>query len=471
MIENAAVVNSRYYEALNSTEGERSAIPIGSLYQWLRTHQTEREIMGALARYLFENSAVAGYIIRQIRKYSVPCIPQASTIDSDYNDAIERIWKDFATTASFHNVGDFYTLQKLVCMALDLEGEIGSLLVEVDGALKVQLIHQSSIRRENENKRIIDGIQYDNLDRIQGYWGKQKDGTFRFYDLNYFQLIFDQEDHRNFRGISPLRRGANEIRDARDILNFEKKGVKIASALAATIKTPGGAHPNEDDWGDSKEDLSDEELSTLSEFEKGIGLAKMIGGEFPIMPEGHELDPINFNRPSSTFGGFLDCLLGLFAEGVDIPAAFFLDTKLTSPNQRAVIGKAQKKFDDRKALICKWTTWIWRRVINEAINRGEIPMIDKWDQPTFQTPAKASIDLGRQSQQEHNDIKNLLTSRRTVYGNRGEDWNVELSQIFIEDDFILKKVEELHEKHPLIPLETLLKRYGFEQVKNVSNDQ
>ena len=462
LVESSSVVgNKSYFEALDNSDKARRPIPIRALYQWIQLIQVDRVLMGALARYLFDNSGAAAYLVRQIKNYSVPCIPQASTADAAYNKTAEAIWKDFTRSSDFYGIGNFYDQQSLISYSLDLEGEIGSAVIEDQDLIQLQLVHSSYICRKGDHENTVDGIQYDSSGRVVNYWINQKDGKEIPVSPSQFKLIFDQEDYRVFRGMSPLRRGSNELRDARDILDFEKKGVKFASSIAAAMKTPTGG-VEEDDWGGDSENVSDEDKALLSKFQKGIGLAEMVGGEIPILPEGYSLDQIDFNRPSSTFGGFLDCLFGMFAHGLDIPAAFFLDSKLTGPNQRSVIGKAQKKFDSRKQTICDWTTWVWARVMAHAHEKGEIQLIEKWDEPVYQSPAKASIDLGRQAQQDREDLKALLMSRRAIFGNRGEDWDTEIDQIFTEEDKILTKIEELSKKHSTIPLETLLKRYGFD---------
>src|SRR3954471_17981524 len=64
---------------------------------------------------------------------------------------------------------------------------------------------------------------------------------------NEMLLLFDADRYSSYRGISPLRRGSNDIRDAQDIKAFEKLAVKIGSALAAVLETDGPVE--EDVWG------------------------------------------------------------------------------------------------------------------------------------------------------------------------------------------------------------------------------
>jgi hypothetical protein len=46
-------------------------------------------------------------------------------------------------------------------------------------------------------------------------------------------------------------------------------------------------------------------------------------------------------------------LAGCFVVGLGLPPAFFLDEKLTGPNQQAVNCKTQKKFDHRKQVAAR----------------------------------------------------------------------------------------------------------------------
>lgn len=467
-----------YFEALTNN-GERPEIPLYLVERFInRLHN--RQILGAIARYLFDNNSYVGYAVKQIAKYSLPVIPQPATEDHEWNAIALDYWKRFVDVCDFHGDRDFYGLQDLICYAQDNEGDIGVVLREDPRnplQLAVQLVHPNAIGARHDSKLTeknpyaTDGLIFDKYGRLQQYVIKTGDGKEEAIGRNKMMLVHESDDLRQFRGVSPMRRGANDIRDAKDLMRLEKIGVKFSSSIAAVLQTPSG-EIDEDDWDDD-EDPDDTEASdptTPEETEKDaarrIALMDLIGGDIPVLPEGQELKDVSWNRPNSTFTGFHDALVGMFANGLEIPAAFFIDAKLTGPNQRAVAGKAQKKFNGRKATIAKVTKWIYTRHIAHGINTGQIPAHPQAYRVSFQYAPKASIDFGIESKQEREDLGAMLRSRRTIVGDRGGSWSEEINNIIQEDDYILEKINELRGKHPWMPLPALLKRYGFEIPKN-----
>ena len=154
-------------------------------------------------------------------------------------------------------------------------------------------------------------------------------------------------------------------------------------------------------------------------------------------------------------------MISQFAAGLDIPPAYFLDSKLTGPNQRAVLGKAQKKFNTRQDTICRVVEWVWIRVIGWAIAKGELPAVDYWSKVQFQRPAKLSIDAGREAMQDREDAASGLMTRQDHYGARGKDWQRETDQSFSEAEYILNKASELAAKTG-VAVEIILSRFGYD---------
>jgi len=90
-----------------------------------------------------------------------------------------------------------------------------------------------------------------------------------------------------------------------------------------------------------------------------------LGGDIPVVSG--TLNQLKKERPHQNVVNFLDYLAGSFPSGLGLPPDFFLDEKPIGPNVRAVMGKAQHKFDQRKMLIARFVEWVWIRVIGSAI--------------------------------------------------------------------------------------------------------
>lgn len=454
-----------YYEALRST-GDRTPVtvfPFGSTSKYGACQQ-DRLWLSMLSRALYENGGYVGYAVNQIAHYSAPLCPQAASVDRDWNTQAEDWFRDWSKRSDFYGRAevDFDGLQKLVSQACDLDGDIGVTVTEENGIPQVQLIEGWRITNPDKtDENTQDGVKLDSKGRVQGYY-VQTGNAHTFVPVNQMLLVRDVSLVSPYRGVSPMRRGMNDIRDARDILGFEKLAVKHNASLLGVLK---GGFVDEtqgfDLSGGPNEDPAEgEPAADASPGEKKLSRADMLGGDIPVLDEGQEFQRVESNRPNAQFDSFLDTLVGQFAAGLDIPPAFFLDERLTGPNQRSVIGKAQKKFSDRQETLCRVLEWVWVRVIAWAIDRGQLPAVDGWSKVECQRPAKLSIDVGREAMQDREDAASGLMTRQDHYGARGKDWQRETDQSFAEADYILEKAAALATKSG-VAIELILSRFGY----------
>lgn len=73
----------------------------------------------------------------------------------------------------------------------------------------------------------------------------------------------------------------------------------------------------------------------------------------------------------------------------------------------------------------------------------------------WQVPAKLSVDAGRNSSEDREDVKYGLMSEAEHYGMRGEDYRVNRDQIEREVDDLLERAQRISKKRG-VSLETAL---------------
>ncbi len=450
-----------YFEALRASPDRTPLTPAvlgaGGLPM---TAGWQRVRLSALARALYDNGGFVGYAVNQIAFYSAPIIPQAASDDDAWNRQAEAYFADWARRADFYGRPgmDFWALQVESCQAIDLDGDIGALMTAEAGFPQVQLINGHRIGSANAGaeENVVDGVRLDAKGRVLGYLIADAGGEPLDVPASLMMLVRDPCVASPLRGLPPMRRGLNDIRDARDILGFEKLAVKQNSSLIGVLEGPGPIPADEGQAEFDTKRSEDEDTATSS-----VHRADLYGGDIPVLEEGREFKRVESGRPNAQFGEFLESLVAQFAAGLDIPPAFFLDAKLTGPNARAVNGKAQRKFDQRQTVLCRFTEWVWSRLIGWAIETGELPNVDGWWRLTFQRPARLTIDAGREAQQEREDQNSGLMTRQELYGNRAKDWERETDQCFIEVAYIIERAKELAASSG-VPLETVLARFGFD---------
>ncbi|HNQ90697.1 MAG TPA: phage portal protein [Verrucomicrobiota bacterium] len=417
-----------YFEALNTVD-HRTPIPATGLHVHRLLTKFNRLQLASVARYLWDNVGLVFYATDLVANYSTPMIPRAATLDRKWNEAANSLFDDWAERADFTGRFDFWDLQRLGSFYLDTDGEVFALWTDEAGFPQIQLFEAWRIDKPTAaDDRIFDGIQLDTQGRVLGYW---LDGQ-TFLDANTLIHLFDLERYTQYRGMSPIRRGANDMRDGNDIKGFQKVLSKLSTALTLAIQ---GAPLEENPWGNPPEPAG--EVSTEEEApaetnakQRSFTVADLIAGDIPTVPEGHELKQVNTPSAPANNIEVISYLAGCFVAGLGLPPAFFLHEKLTGTNQRAVNGKAQRKFDRRKQVAARLGRSAWQRVIASAITSGALPSTDGWARCDFIGPSKITIDAGREMAQEREDVARGLMSRRDHYGNRGRSWRQETDQVF-----------------------------------------
>jgi capsid protein len=447
-----------YFEALERGNN-RAPLPLYALSMaGQRISAASRRELSLIGRYLYDNNSLASYAVDQIALYSVPVTPLAASSDPDWNRLADEWFSTWCYRADYSGRFHFATLQRLASIALDVDGDLGFNLVNEDGIPQLQLVSSHSIASDEKkpSQDTHDGVQIDKAGRVIGYYVRSGTGHTRVEPASFFH-IFEPDRFESYRGYSPMRRGMNDIRDFKEIKGFQKIAQKFRGGLIASIKTKDGML-NQNEWGD---DTGRPKSATDSEFEKGVGVADLIEGQIPVLPEGQELQLEQGNLDSSSSLEFMDALAAHFVCSLGFPPAFFLDQKLNGPNQRAVIGKAQRRFDSRQSTMKNFHRWLWPRLIGHAIASGELPSVKGWDRCTFQAPPRFTIDVGREASQERDDVSNGLMTRQNHYANRGRDWRNDTDQLINEDDYIITRAKELAARHG-VPVEVILARYGYE---------
>jgi len=457
-----------YFEALNTVD-HRTPIPATGLYVHRLLSKFNRLQLASVARYLWDNVGLVYYATDLVANYSTPMIPRAATLDRKWNEAANNLFDEWADRADFTGRFDFWDLQRLASFYLDTDGEVFALWTDEGGLPQIQMLESWRIDKPTvADDRVFDGIQLDTQGRVLGYW---LDGE-SFLDANALVHLFDLERYTQYRGMSPIRRGANDMRDGNDIKGFQKVLSKLSTVLTLAIQ---GAPLEENPWGNPPEpagegSTEEEPPAESNEKQRSFTVADLVAGDIPTVPEGHELKQVNTPSAPANNIEVISYLAGCFVAGMGLPPAFFLDEKLTGPNQRAVNGKAQRKFDRRKQVAARMGRAAWVRVISHSIASGSLPPAENWARCDFIGPSKITIDAGREMAQEREDVARGLMTRRDHYGNRGRSWRRETDQVFEEIDYILDRAQEVAREHG-IPVETVMATFGLTAAKGAPQEE
>lgn len=409
-----------------------------------------RETLLGYARYLFVNIGEIRGAVKDVARYSVGRgIKPQSLVGYEEGKAYEQFFREWAKNCDLRGEYTFWKMQKLASIRTDIDGDIGFNMVNGGNDWPfLQAIEGHQIGGPHDDKSIFDGVSLSpRTGRPAAYWVKEKHGKFKRIPANNFIHISDPDRVAQYRGVTALAHAISDTWDSSEILDYEKVGVKARSAIGMIIKTESG---DDDDasalikTGNTAADTGDVPWQSFD------------AGMIPRLRPDEDITDIGGNRPSPAFSGFLEMLLRKVCVGYGLPFEFVWDLAgANAASQRAVLAKSQRVFDERFDMLERFNNRVWFWVMAKAIKRGDVKPVDDWWKVRWQQPKRITVDVGRESKENREDVKMGLKTRQADAGERGEDWEENAIQIERETEDLLMRAQRLSQRHS-VPLETAL---------------
>lgn len=429
------------------------------------SHFSRQELI-SYSRKFFDNDGIVRGAILAIARHSLPLIAQATTKNSEWNTAAEDYFKHWSTHfADIAGKRNFAQIQQQISLAIDRDGDQGVIFTRHNtetrqAALQLIESHRINSTHVQNQERWREGVRFNQYGRATHYAiTLPGDEKVRVIPARSMLLLMEADRLNQRRGLPAIRYALAHFRDKKEILGYEKLSVKYLSSVLPWIQsTDGTASPEA--FGTSEPDnLDPDELENASQ--KNPPVKNITGGDVPVLPTGQELKQLQHDRPSPTFQGFLDYLLREAAVGLGLPFEFLVNPKgITGPAQRAVLRQAHRRFEERQATLIPFIQKTWAYVIGDAITRGVLAAEKGWHKIRIQTPARITIDAGRDANQEREDFRAGLLTMQEHYGQRGLDWETELMQGAKETERLVEIAKDLANRTGL-PLNTILDRLSI----------
>ena len=196
-----------------------------------------RRLLG-YARWMYVNSGVCRGAIGDLARYSVGngLIPQSN---SEHANEYELFFSQWAKVADVGGTFSFWQMQRLASQRMDVDGDLGFLFVKKDFP-QLQIIESHNIEHDGFDVSDHDGVYASAAGRPTAY--SVRDGeNIRKISANDFHLVFEPDRVGQLRGVTSLAHATDHIRDVIELLDYEKVGVKMASAIGIAIQSASGA--------------------------------------------------------------------------------------------------------------------------------------------------------------------------------------------------------------------------------------
>lgn len=393
------------------------------------------------SRYLAHNSGFIREIVGSMSLYAVGdgLRPQAESADAAWNKQAEDYFNRWGRHAELTGRFNLTQCQHLVCKALDVDGEIFLHKVEQRGQLRLQLIESHRIGDMSDDDMLVDGVLLDRNGCPLSYRLLMDDGKTTDLPAENVLHVFDPDSPSQVRGCPSLQHSINHLLDEMELLALEKHAVKDNSDITRVLTTNRASV----DDGDFRLGGAPQPAASDTSWMQTI-----LGGKLVALQQGEDIKPFESNRPSPTFTGFLEHLRRDSALGM-LPFEFAADSsKLAGSGVRLTVAKADRRFSYRQTLLIDRMLrplWLW--VIGQAIASGKLPAAEGWTEVNFTTPRRVTVDAGRESQQNREDVRAGLKTLTDHFAELGMDIHEELENRARE----MKLIAETAQKYGLDP--------------------
>ena len=442
----------------NEVNRYRSSIPYAvSDSKHTLNKSVRRRLMG-YARWLYVNSGMVRGAVNDMARYSVGRgIKPQSLVEGAAGD-YEQYFAEWCKVADVSGVFNFYQMQKLASIRMDVDGDLGLLMVN-NGFPQLQVIESHSVESKDRELTAHDGVKASKAGRPTAYSLRDGEG-FKTVSANDFVLIYDPDRVAQLRGVSALAHATDHVRDQMEILDYEKVGVKMSSAIGIAITTQGGT-------ADDGQSLI--ETGYTAADTGNVPWDTMQAGMIPRLKIGEDITSFASNRPNATFQGFIEHLTREVSLGMGLPYEFIVDPARQGTASRFILEKAQRRFEERQDTIEKFSNRVYAWVIAAGIKRGDLAHAEGFWRVRWQPPKKITVDNGRDSKANADALKLGTRTLAEDAGERGQDWEELRNQVEREASDLLTRAKRLTIDHD-ITLDTAIALLSQRQPNPVFNN-
>jgi len=342
-------------------------------------------------------------------------------------------------------------LQRIIVHTWAVDGEIFALKVrDSQNRAKTQLIEGHRVISPTDPAQLTkdtwDGFRFGPYGEVIGIWVQNDDQSFRLIPAESFMQVANQSRITSAHGIPPMQQALNSMQDQNEIIELEKRAVKQVTDVPSVLTKNGG-------FADASL-VSDLNGGGATDFGN---IGAQMGGKLLVLEPGEDLKSVSPNFPRQSMEMFNAILARMIASG-GLPYEVVGDgSKAGSALVRMVLGKADRFVGQIQCMVhddyCV-PDWQWR--ISDGIAKGLLPDDPKWSDVEFSVPQAPSIDNGRDSANDREDLRAGLTSFSAIAKKRGVDFRKTFKE-HVQDILFAKQV--VAETGGMVSFEEAMQRF------------
>lgn len=359
---------------------------------------------------------------------------QPTTSSSEWNRKAQAIFAQRTSSRETFHLARKYSFpssQHAVMRGMLKDGDLLGVLARTEdtNALRVALYEGNQIGNgSRESKGLVDGVRLDRHRGALSYRALSTDesGKPSHVDIPARDCLFvaDFERTGQVRGVSCLYHAVNRLLDRGEILAATSKGIKLSAQVGYAVETAAGSP------GPSTGNMAPKRPQTTVQLPNGkkIRLDQLAeAGEIDELQPGQSIKILHDARPHPNVSAHLDGMVRDISLGTGFfPEILYNAEGLGGANTRFVMASAQGRIEELQGLLVEtYLAPVYLAHIADAIADGDLEFHPEWFLHTWLTPARLTVDFGRDGKLHLEQYKQGHITMRTLYGYRGEDWKIE----------------------------------------------
>lgn len=447
------------YLAAEPTGSRRNATPVTS-GEWLRGSREKLQVMWN-AINMVENNGLCSGILQKFEIYTCGTIRfQARTGDKGVNAQYEQYMREKCGKPSNIDLSERFTLRQLLMLDIKgivLKGDIGCNIVRENGELYLQTIEADRIGDPYTyviSNRYVRGLILDDVGRLVSvnvYRRDRQNGYYRFdrnlkfrdeYGMPSFLFMVNPISYDDYRGVSVFKSAIDNATYIERMREFELQALLWAASQSGVFKTTSGLLPPKLPF-DKLNPLIDGGGNQIDTYQVRPNTITAIGTEEDVTMFQHD-------RPSPNVVAMYRDTIRDIAVGTGLSYGFVFDmSALTGPAVRMTSAQDARAIEMWQLLLREQKLDpITMLILGNAIANGELPYHERWTEWQWFFPPKPTIDVGRESQANVQEVEAGLNSATNVMeGEYGEDAHEIREQRGIEVEHYIEIAKEIADQY------------------------
>ncbi len=398
------------YLAAQPTSARQNSNPT-TTGEWLRIQREKLQVMWN-AIDMVDNSGLCSGILIKFPTYVCGTLGwQARTGDKGVNKQYQQYIKEKTTKPGNIDITRRFTLRQM-CMAdvkcIALKGDVGTNIVREDDEIYLQGIEANRIGDPYKyvtSQTYVRGLVLDastgRIDKVQVFYQDKRSGFYRFDDeypmrdkRGLPQFLFFANpipiSYDDYRGVSIFKHAIDNATYIDRMRQYELQALMWAAAQSGVYHTKSGALP--DALPFDKNRLQDRDGNFIDTYEVRPNTVTALG-------EGEDVTMFQHDRPSPNVIGMYENTVRDIAIGAGFTYGFAYDmTGITGPAVRQCSAQDARSIETWQSMLAEQKLDpVIMLLLGEAIAKKELPYHPNWMQWAWFFPAKPTIDAGRES--------------------------------------------------------------------------